>query len=97
MKTSALFLITVFAFSNIAYSQGNPTGLYGKSLAEKFYVKAGIDLSSVSNGKLQVNKIDFFTGISDTGFMISLRLISEITRIIIIMINLMIIFRIILI
>ena len=59
MKTLALFLITVFAFSNIAYSQGSPTGLYKKSPGEKFYVKAGIDLSSVSNGKLQVNKIEW--------------------------------------
>lgn len=57
MKTSAFVLVTVIAFSNIAYSQFYPIGLYNKSLGEKFYVKAGIDLSSVSNIKLQTKMI----------------------------------------
>jgi len=59
MKTSALFLITVLVFSNITYSQVSPNGLYNKSFSGKFYVKAGIDLSSVSNDKPGTNKIDW--------------------------------------
>jgi hypothetical protein len=57
MKTSSLLFITVFVFSNLTYSQKEFSGFYDRSRLDRYYLKAGIDFSSVSNEKLQTNKI----------------------------------------
>jgi hypothetical protein len=60
MKTSALFLITVFAFSNIAYSQNDSSGKDIGLSSGDIFIKAGIDLHTFSAVSLNLFPPNFY-------------------------------------
>lgn len=55
MKTSALFLITVLAFSNISYSQNDSVHKPVSGKHGNLYLKCGIDLFMYSTEKIEIS------------------------------------------